>query len=67
MKLMAAGAWLHSFIRGLCREPPSAHQEIAFVGDGLIPPVAESQAAFAVPLQPITMHVCSVQLEQSEK
>lgn len=64
---MASGAWLHSFIRGLSRERPSAHQEIAFLGDGLIPPVAERQTAFAVPLHPITMLVCSVQLEQSEK
>lgn len=62
-----AGAWLHSFIRGLFREPPSAHQEIAFLGDGLIPPVAERKTAFAVPVHPITMHVCSVQLVQSEK
>lgn len=63
MKLLA-GAWLDSFIRG---EPPSAHQEIAFLGDGLIPPVAERKTVFAVPLHPIAMHVCSVQLEQSEK
>lgn len=62
-----AGAWLHSFIRGLSREPPSAHREIAFLGHGLISSVAERQTAFAVSLHPITMHVCSVQLEQYEK
>lgn len=62
-----AEACLHSFIRGFSREPPSAHHEIAFLGDGLIPPVAERQTAIAVPLHPITMRVCSVQLEQSEK
>lgn len=61
------GAWLHSFIRGLPREPPSAHWEIAFLGDGLIPRVAARQTACAVSLHPITMHVCSVQLEQYDK